>query len=258
MDKQVYAILNGRIKSGGGSGVDAYSKLETDNLLSNKVDKAENMGLSTNDYTTEEKNKLKGIATGATKTTVDTALSSTSTNPVQNKVVNTALSKKVDKVTGKGLSTNDYTTADKNKLESLKNYDDTAVKTDISNLKADTGWVSIANPNTETYTSWSCQYRKLYKQVCIRGSFKISETWTSTQSTMIIPNSTLPSECYPTGTELGICWYGEGSSTGESWLKGRQNVTLTCTTQGGVGMTAPTGSTLPNNRFYCFKMSYLI
>ena len=39
----------------------------------------------------------------------------------------TALSGKVDKETGKGLSTNDYTTAEKNKLAGLSNYDDTAV-----------------------------------------------------------------------------------------------------------------------------------
>lgn len=39
----------------------------------------------------EDKLKLDGIATGANKTTVDSALSATSTNPVQNKVVNTAI-----------------------------------------------------------------------------------------------------------------------------------------------------------------------
>ena len=38
-----------------------------------------------------DKTKLDGIATGANKTTVDSTLSSTSTNPVQNKVVNSAL-----------------------------------------------------------------------------------------------------------------------------------------------------------------------
>ena len=38
-----------------------------------------------------DKIKLNGIATGATKTTVDSALSSTSTNPVQNNVINAAL-----------------------------------------------------------------------------------------------------------------------------------------------------------------------
>ena len=42
----------------------------------------------------EDKKKLDGIATGATKITVDTALSTTSTNPVQNKVINSALSGK--------------------------------------------------------------------------------------------------------------------------------------------------------------------
>lgn len=41
-----------------------------------------------------DKSKLDGISTGATKNTIDTALSSTSTNAVQNKVVNTALNGK--------------------------------------------------------------------------------------------------------------------------------------------------------------------
>lgn len=45
--------------------------------------------------------------------TVDSSLSSSSENPVQNKVIDAALSDKVDKVTGKGLSSNDYTNADK-------------------------------------------------------------------------------------------------------------------------------------------------
>lgn len=102
-------------------------------------------GLSTNDYTTTEKNKLSGIASGAevnvqsdwnvtdtasdafiknkptipSAITVDSALSSTSTNPVQNKVINTALNGKVNTVSGKGLSTNDYTTTEKNKLAGI-------------------------------------------------------------------------------------------------------------------------------------------
>ena len=61
-----------------------------------------------------------------TNVTVDTALSSTSTNPVQNKVVNTALSNKVDKVSGKSLSTNDFTNEYKAKVDSaLQNYTET-------------------------------------------------------------------------------------------------------------------------------------
>lgn len=96
---------------------------------------------------TADKSKLDGIEEGANKTIVDVSLNATSTNPVQNKAVHaefnsvrTALSdassglqsqidnhttligNKVDKVEGKGLSTNDYTTEEKNKLAGLKNY----------------------------------------------------------------------------------------------------------------------------------------
>lgn len=42
-------------------------------------------------FTSDEKSKLSGIAAGANKTTVDSALSSSSTNPLQNKAINTAL-----------------------------------------------------------------------------------------------------------------------------------------------------------------------
>ena len=60
------------------------------------------------------------------KPTVDTTLSSTSTNAVQNKAIKAALDEKVDTVSGKGLSTNDYTDAEKTKLagiaENANNY----------------------------------------------------------------------------------------------------------------------------------------
>lgn len=88
-------------------------------LFSNKVDKVSGKGLSANDFTTAYKDKLDGISAGATAITVDSALSSSSTNPVQNKVINTALGNKVDKISGKGLSTEDFTTAYKEKLDGI-------------------------------------------------------------------------------------------------------------------------------------------
>ena len=108
--------------------------------------------------TAADKVKLNGIEEGANKTIVDSSLSATSTNPVQNKAVHaefnsvrslvsstesslqgkidqvsanlssaqttlqTNIDGKVDKVEGKGLSTNDFTTAEKNKLAGLSNY----------------------------------------------------------------------------------------------------------------------------------------
>lgn len=64
--------------------------------LAGKVDKENGKGLSTNDYTTTEKNKLAGIEAQANKTVVDSSLSTTSTNPVQNKVINAAIEAKAN------------------------------------------------------------------------------------------------------------------------------------------------------------------
>lgn len=47
--------------------------------LNGKVDKVDGKGLSTNDYTTDEKNKLANIEAGANKTTINDTLTSTST-----------------------------------------------------------------------------------------------------------------------------------------------------------------------------------
>jgi hypothetical protein len=153
-----------------------YDNLETAKemikaALDKKVDKESGKGLSTNDYTNEEKNKLAGIEEEANKTIVDSELNLESTNPVENKVVseelntkankveveealdtkadkvdveealNTkadkiaveealktkadkqevaeALDTKVDKESGKGLSTNDFTNEEKEKLSKL-------------------------------------------------------------------------------------------------------------------------------------------
>ena len=51
---------------------------------------------------------------------VDDAMSATSENPVQNKVITAALAGKVDVVSGKGLSANDYTDAEKQKLAGIE------------------------------------------------------------------------------------------------------------------------------------------
>ena len=64
-------------------------------------------------------NKLSNIENGANKTVVDSILSDSSTNPVENKIIKTALDGKVDIVSGKGLSTNDYSDADKSKLAGI-------------------------------------------------------------------------------------------------------------------------------------------
>ena len=105
------------------------------NQLSGKVDKETGKGLSTNDYTTAEKNKLSGIEAQANKTVVDSALSSSSENPVQNKVVNTALGTKADSSTVTALASTVATKADASTVSSLSSQVSTNT-TDIATQTA--------------------------------------------------------------------------------------------------------------------------
>lgn len=106
----------------------------TQTALDKKVDKVSGKGLSTNDYTTAEKNKLSGIASNAnnyslpvasttalggvksgTDITIDTSGNVSVNDDSHNHIISnvdglqTALDNKVAKETGKGLSTNDLT-----------------------------------------------------------------------------------------------------------------------------------------------------
>ena len=68
------------------------------------------------------------IASKATQESVDTLNSTVST-------LSTTVANKVDKVDGKQLSTEDYTTAEKEKLASLNNYDDSTITASITALQ---------------------------------------------------------------------------------------------------------------------------
>ena len=137
--------------------------------LDTKVDKVTGKGLSTNDYTTDEKNKLNGIKSGAQVNprvgvdgnsreifgysvnddigalimlyddgasmdggTITIPLASTAQEAIES--LSNALAGKVDAEDGKGLSANDYTTAEKNKLAAFGAASTYALKTDITNM----------------------------------------------------------------------------------------------------------------------------
>lgn len=65
-----------------------------------------------------------------------------------------SLNDKVDKVTGKGLSTNDYTTAEKNKLAAFGAASTYALKTDITNMYKYKGSVATVSalPSSDNTT----------------------------------------------------------------------------------------------------------
>ena len=87
----------------------ARASIDLSPAMSRKVDKVQGKGLSTNDFTYAAKIKLDYIEDQANKTVVDSALSGSSTNPVRNSVITSALGNKVDKIQGKGLSSEDFT-----------------------------------------------------------------------------------------------------------------------------------------------------
>lgn len=127
---------------GGTVDLTPYAKAtDVNTQLATKVDKVTGKGLSTNDYTSAEKAKLAGITAGAQPNAVTSVAGRTgavvlakadvglpnvdntsdAAKPVSN-ATQTALNNKVDKVTGKGLSSNDYTSNEKTKLAGIPSF----------------------------------------------------------------------------------------------------------------------------------------
>ncbi|WP_270539636.1 hypothetical protein [Bacteroides zhangwenhongii] len=126
---------------------DVYSKAETNERLADKANKSDLPDISI--LATKDELKLKANTNDVySKVEVDEKIADAGTvdlssyykkNEIDNK-----LSTKVDVVAGKSLSSNDYTDADKTKLQSLSNYDDTSIKQSLS-TKADINNVYTKN-----------------------------------------------------------------------------------------------------------------
>ena len=141
-----------RLLEGGSSDLSSYyTKTETNNLLDNKVDKVSGKGLSTNDFTDAYKQQIDD-----NKTAIETLNgNSTVVGSVDSKVAtaysnatsytDTECAKKVDKVSGKGLSTNDFTDELKTKLDNLENYDDTSLGNRVT---ANENAITVLNGDT--------------------------------------------------------------------------------------------------------------
>jgi hypothetical protein len=138
-------------EGGGGDLSSYYTKSETNNLLNNKVDKVSGKDLSTNDFTDAYKQQIDD-----NKTAIDTLNGGSSVvGSVDSKVAtaysnatsytDTECTKKVDKVSGKGLSTNDFTDELKTKLNNLENYDDTALGNRVT---ANENAITVLNGDT--------------------------------------------------------------------------------------------------------------
>ena len=98
---------------------DVYTKTETGTLLDGKVDTVTGKGLSTNDYTTEEKNKLTGIETGAQANVIESVkVDGTALTVDTNKAVNIPLASATDSGNETVYVTGVVTGQDKEKWDS--------------------------------------------------------------------------------------------------------------------------------------------
>lgn len=102
-----------------------------------KVDKVEGKQLSTEDYTTEEKTKLSGIAEGAQVNVIEGIQVDSQDLPVSGKKVNIDLSKKVDKVDGSRLITNE-------EAEKLEGIEAGAQVNKVNSVAGKTGDVTLS------------------------------------------------------------------------------------------------------------------
>ena len=121
------AIANAQLNGGQGGSVDLSGYVTTTALntaLNEKVDKVSGKSLSTNDYTNAEKTKLAGIEANANNYSHPSShpasiITETSEKRFVTDNEKATWNNKVDKISGKGLSTNDYTTEEKNKLQGI-------------------------------------------------------------------------------------------------------------------------------------------
>ena len=139
------------LEGGGGDLSSYYTKTETNNLLNNKVDKVSGKDLSTNDFTDAYKQQIDDNKTAIATLNGDSSVVGSVDSKVATAYSNatnytdTECAKKVDKVSGKGLSTNDFTDELKTKLDNLENYDDTALGNRVT---ANENAITVLNGDT--------------------------------------------------------------------------------------------------------------
>ena len=300
----------------------------TQTALNNKVDKVEGKGLSTEDYTTAEKEKLATLtnyndteikaditklqsSVGTLQSDVSTAKENISTlqedvtgiegnvstltqsvstldttvdglnttvegletdvtelqgtvSDVEETVgtLQTNLNNKVDKVQGKGLSTNDFTNAYKTKLDGLNNYDDTTVKQDITELQTDVSALetTVGNhtksieTNTTDITTLKGSVQTLQTNLGnkvdkVTGKGLSTNDYTTTEKNKLAGieananNYTLPKA---SGTVLGGIKIGKNLNIDENGVVSATDTNTTYTTmKGATSSTAGTSGLVP-------------
>lgn len=246
---KVTVDAKGRVTAGSNITVEDIGDLST--TLAGLATKAELAGyVKTADLTTELNKKVDKVAgksliddteitrLASVKNYDDTAIKADINKKADATAMSTALEGKVDKVEGKVLSSNDYTTAEKEKLAGLSNYDDTDIKASIAtkansadvytktevDTKVDTINGTITSTREELNTAIEA---KADKATTISG-YGIADAYTKTEvdakvssvykyKGSVTNESALPTEGQVVGdvynledTGMNVAWTGEG------------------------------------------------
>ena len=183
----------------------------------NYVAKEAGKGLSTNDYTTTEKNKLAGIEAEANKTILDNALSDSSENGVKNYVIKAGLDTKQDTltpgtnidITGNVISVTGAVDIDDSTTSSSKTWSSSKISTELGSKQGTLSAgsrISISNENvisaaseindstTTSSNTWSADKINSVISALNTLSFAVVQTLPtqdiSTKTIYLVPKST--------------------------------------------------------------------
>ena len=241
----------------------AYFKSKLDLIFANKVDKETGKGLSSNDYTANEKTKLAGIAAGAQVNVLEGIQRNGATVTVTNKIANISVptktsdlnndsgyitsadvpegaaasttipamdgtatvgtetafargdhvhpsdTSKVDKVAGKGLSTEDYTSAEKTKLGGIAEGAQVNVVTNASSTGSGAAQTMTVSKGSTNYTT----YTKAALDSSLGAKADASSVYTKTEIDQKLPGATNYKGTKATTSALP----SSGNATGDVW-----------------------------------------
>lgn len=244
---KVTVDAKGRVTAGSNITVEDIGDLST--TLAGLATKAELAGyVKTANLTTELNKKVDKVAgksliddteitrLASVKNYDDTAIKADIAKKADATAMTAALGGKVDKVEGKVLSSNDYTTAEKEKLAGLSNYNDTEIKADIAKKANAADVYTQTQVNTEldkkadkttVETLTTTVNGKANKATTISG-YGITDAYTKTEvdakvssvykyKGSVVNESALPTEGQVAGdvynledTGMNVAWTGEG------------------------------------------------
>lgn len=224
------------IGEGGSSDLSSYyTKTQTNNLLDEKVDKELGKGLSTNDYSDSEVARVdaneSAIATLNGNSSVVGSVDYKVANGVTeaNTYTDTECAKKVDKVSGKQLSTEDYTSEEKAKLADLENYDDTALanrvtanEDAITTLNGDTTVNGSVDKKVATCLSDSKDYTDVSIQNAIRQTAIVCDAKPTISGTTITYYQDGVEKTVTSDNKTKFYYTTSGTNYSTIWIEGTE------------------------------------